>query len=79
MKSKSYPRKKTKNIYMFQTTSLYDGEYERSLEEFKGKSVDWLRKSYPAYKRHAVKCPCLESRARLEALIAAGKEKGTEE
>jgi len=73
-----FRRKKTKNLYMFQSTSIYEGEYEQALEDYEDKSIDWLRLTLPRLVRHTLRYPSVAARARLDALVAVGKKKKKE-
>ena len=75
MKKKRYPKKKTKNLYMFQGSSMYDKEYELALRDYKRYSVEALRKSLITYRQLYVSYPQLILKARMDAITNLGKEK----
>lgn len=72
---KTFRRKKTKNLYLSQFPSIYEGEYEQAMKDYEGYNVEALRKSFQAAKGLYEQYPDIGTKARIEAIVKLGKDR----
>lgn len=71
---KAFKRMYSKRLHLTTKTSLFSEAEERTLEEYKEKDIEWLRKTYKAVKREVTRFPSVEMQGKLSALRILGKE-----
>jgi|TARA_R110000765_G_scaffold362860_3_gene453078 hypothetical protein len=63
----------SKRLHLTKTSSLFNEVFQQTLEEYEGRDIEWLRKTYQSAKRELRFFPSIEIQGKLAGLRELGE------
>tara|TARA_R100001143_G_C3280277_1_gene96323 strand:+ start:243 stop:479 length:237 start_codon:yes stop_codon:yes gene_type:complete len=63
----------SKRLHLTKKSSLFDEVFQRTLEEYEGRDIEWLRKTFRSVRRDYASHPSIEIQGNLAGLRELGE------